>query len=293
MRRTNLIVAAVACAMGAAAFAEDGMTLKMPAAPATPAASTAPAGGGDEALVKAAQNPVANLISIPFQNNFYFNAGAKEDTTIYVLNVQPVIPLELNDDWNLITRTIVPIINQPSLAPGMSSETGIGDIQETLFFSPSKPAGGIIWGAGPAIVFDTASDELLGSGKYSAGPSVVVLRMDGDWVYGMLAQQVWSFAGDSDRRSVSQALFQPFVNYNLPDKWYLTSVPIITANWMADESQNVWTVPVGGGFGKLVRLGKLPVNFQLQAFYNVQRPDYAPEWSLRFQAQILLPKSLF
>ncbi len=282
---SKAMVMMVALGVAAAGYAEDGMTLK-------PGASTSPAGTSDEALLKDAQNPVANLISIPYQSNWYFNAGTDEHTTIYVGNLQPVVPFGLSDDWNLITRTIIPIVNQPSLAPGMNSAAGIGDIQETVFFSPVKPSNGFIWGAGPVLLMDTATDDVLGTGKWSAGPSAVVLRMDGDWVYGMLAQQVWSFAGDSDRRSVNQALFQPFVNYNLPDKWYVCSVPIITANWMADESQNVWTVPVGGGFGKLVKFGRLPVNLQVQAFYNVQRPDYAPEWSLRFQAQLLLPASL-
>jgi len=240
-------------------------------------------------LAKKAQNPVADLISVPLQNNFNFGVGPK-NVTQYVLNVQPVIPFELTSEWNLITRTILPIINQPSPADGVSSNFGLGDINPTLFLSPAKP-GALIWGVGPTFTFPTATDTALGRGKWSMGPAAVALTMQGPWVLGALVNQQWSFAGDSDRRSVSQMLIQPFVNYNLPDGWYLTTSPIFTANWMADSGER-WTVPLGGGFGKLWRVGNvgLPVNTQLQAFYNVEKPQGAAEWTLRFQVQVLLPK---
>jgi len=242
-----------------------------------------------EELQKAAQNPVADMISIPLQNNFNFNVGPKNEMQ-YVGNIQPVIPIKLTEEWNLITRTILPIINQPSPAPGVSSNFGLGDLNPTFFLSPGKP-GALIWGVGPTFTLPTATDTALGSGKWSMGPAAVVLTMQGPWVLGVLANQQWSVAGDSDRRSVSQLLIQPFVNYNLPDGWYLTSSPIITANWMAD-SGNQWTVPLGGGFGKLWRVGKvgLPVNTQLSAYYNIEKPQGAADWSLRFQVQVLLPK---
>ena len=240
-------------------------------------------------LAKKTQNPVADLISIPFQNNFNFGVGPK-NVTQYVLNVQPVIPFHLTEEWNLITRTILPIINQPSPADGIQSNFGVGDLNPTLFLSPAKP-GALIWGVGPTFTLPTATDTALGSGKWSMGPAAVVLTMQGPWVLGALANQQWSFAGDSDRRSVSQMLIQPFVNYNLPDGWYLTTSPVMTANWMADSGDR-WTVPLGGGFGKLWRVGKvgLPVNTQLQAFYNVEKPQGAADWTLRFQLQFLLPK---
>jgi hypothetical protein len=240
----------------------------------------------ETALAKKTQNPVADLISVPFQNNFNFGAGTN-DATIYVLNVQPVIPLKLTEDWNLITRIITPIINQPSLFPGVESAFGLGDLNPSFFLSPAKP-GALIWGVGPTFTLPTATDSLLGSGKYSMGPAAVVLTIQGPWVFGALVNQQWSFAGWRDQ-DVSQLLIQPFVNDNFEHGWYLTSVPIITANWEA-SSGNQWTVPVGGGGGKLFTLDKLPINTQLQAFDNVERPDFAADWQLRFQLPFLFPK---
>jgi hypothetical protein len=236
-------------------------------------------------LAKKTQNPVADLISVPFQNNFNFGAGAKEET-IYVLNVQPVIPIKLTPQWNLITRTIVPIINQPSLFPGSESAFGLGDINPSLFLSPAKP-GALIWGVGPTFTFPTATDSQLGSQKYSMGPAAVALTIQGPWVFGALVNQQWSYAGWGDD-DVSAMLIQPFINYNIGGGWYLSSAPIITANWEA-TSENTWTVPVGAGVGKLFRLGKLPINMQLQAYSNVEKPDFGPDWQLRFQVQFLLP----
>jgi len=240
-------------------------------------------------LAKKTQNPVADLISVPLQSNFNFGSGTKEET-VYILNVQPVVPIKLTTDWNLITRTIVPIINQPSLFPGpgriSESAFGLGDINPSLFLSPAKP-GAIIWGVGPTFTFPTATDSQLGSEKFSAGPAAVALTIQGPWVFGVLVSQQWSFAGWGDQ-DVSQMVIQPFVNYNIGDGWYLSSVPLITADWEA-SSGNKWTVPVGGGVGKLFRVGKLPINTQLQAFSNVEKPDFGPDWQLRFQIQFLLP----
>jgi hypothetical protein len=176
-----------------------------------------------EELAKKTQNPVADLISVPFQSNFNFGVGPTQGTQ-YVLNIQPVIPIHLNADWNLITRTILPVIYQPELSPGTGPNTGLGDLNPTLFLSPAK-SGGLIWGVGPTFTLPTATDTALGTGKWSAGPAGVVLSMQGPWVLGVLANQQWSFAGDADRRSVSQLLIQPFVNYNLQDGWYLVSAP--------------------------------------------------------------------
>ncbi len=239
-------------------------------------------------LAKETQNPVADLISVPFQNNFNFGAGA-EDEMVWVLNVQPVIPISLNEDWKLITRTIMPIINQPSLLPGVDDAFGLGDINPTVFLSPAKPRK-LIWGVGPTMTLPTASTSLLGSGKWSAGPAAVGLYMDGPWVVGALVNQQWSFAGWGDGH-VNQLLIQPFVNYNLRHGWYVSSAPIVTANFSAGSSDH-WTVPVGGGGGKVWRVGKvgLPVNTQLQAFYNADTPEFGPDWQLRFQVQFLFPR---
>ncbi len=238
-------------------------------------------------LARAAQNPVASMISLPLQNNLNFNVGALNHEQ-NVLNIQPVIPFDLNEDWNLITRTIVPVVYQPSLFPGDDHDFGISDIQFTGFFSPKKPVGGWILGAGPVFQFPTATDERLGPRKWTVGPSAIALRMDGPWVYGALAQNVWSIAGSGDN-DVNAMLIQPFVNYNMADGWYLVSAPIITANWEAD-SDNRWTVPVGGGIGKIFHLGDQPMNFSVQGFYNVETPDFGPDWTLRIQLQFLFPR---
>ena len=189
-----------------------------------------------EALAKAAQNPIAAMISVPFQNNFNFGIGPN-NVTQWNLNVQPVIPISLSEDWNLITRTIIPIINQPSPAPGVRSAFGLGDINPQFYFSPAKP-GELIWGVGPTFTFPTATDSMLGSGKWSAGPAVVALTIQGHWVIGAVANQQWSFAGWGDK-NVSAFLVQPFVNYNLPHGWYLVASPIMTADWEADSARPV------------------------------------------------------
>jgi len=231
---------------------------------------------------------MADLISFPVQNNTNFEYGPLEEIQ-NVTNIQPVIPFRLTDEWLLISRTIVPLIHQPEFYDGQGSEFGLGDINQALFIGPADP-GKFIWGAGPIFLLRTATDARLGTGKWGIGPAVVGLTMPRPWVLGALVQNIWSFAGDGDRPDVNQMLIQYFVNYNLPKGWYLTSSPIITANWKAD-SDNTWTVPLGGGAGRLFRIGKLPVNMQLQGFYNVEKPDIlGPDWTLRFQVQILLPK---
>jgi hypothetical protein len=250
----------------------------------------------DEELRSAAQNPVANMISLPFQNNVYFGIG-EDDDVANVLNIQPVIPISIGD-WNLITRTIIPVIHLPDLtisvpelpsAIAVGDETGLGDVNLTLFMSPAKPMH-TIWGFGPSISMPTATDDVLGSEKWSAGPSAVSLVIDGPWVFGVLVRNLWSFAGDGDRRDVSQFLAQPFLTYNMRDGWYLTSAPIITANWNSGDGDNRWTVPLGGGVGRLMRFGKLPVNLQMQGFYQVERPDGGADWIWRTQIQFLFPR---
>jgi hypothetical protein len=244
-------------------------------------------GQSAEALAKAAQNPVANMISLPLQNNTNFGVGPGNDFQ-NVLNIQPVIPFKLGANWNLITRTIAPLIYQPELVPGAGSTFGLGDINTTLFLSPAKP-GKLIWGLGPVFSFPTATDDVLGTDKWSAGPSAVALTINGPWVIGSLASNLWSYARDSDRADVNQFLFQYFINYNLADGWYLSSAPIITANWEAD-SGNQWTIPFGGGAGKIFKIGKQAMNAQMQAFYNAAKPDNGPDWTLQLQLQFLFPK---
>lgn len=192
------------------------------------------------------------------------------------MNVQPVIPINLYKEWNLITRTILPTIKQPDLRTTSDDTWGVGNTSISAFLSPAKP-GSIIWGAGPALLLPTGTDDVLSSGKWSAGASVVVLTTQGAWVFGILIQNVWSFAGSNDPPVVNQLLVQYFINYNLPGGWYLTSSPNIIANWEA-SSGNKWTVPVGGGFGKVFTIGGLPFNSNLAAFSsNVVRPDHGQD----------------
>jgi len=235
-------------------------------------------------LAKRAQNPVADLISLPFQNNTSYDVGPRERTR-NVLNIQPVVPLGLTERWNLITRTVFPIVSQPAFAPGQDRENGVGDAAFSAFLSPKEAAGGwLIWGAGPALNIPTASDERLGSDQWGAGVSGVALTIQGPFVVGALVQNVWNLEGED----FSRFLLQYFVNYNLPDGWYLSTAPILTADWEADD--DAWTVPVGGGFGKVHRIGRLPVNLQLQAFYNVEKPRSGGDWSTRLQVQLLFPR---
>jgi hypothetical protein len=241
-----------------------------------------------ESLQKATQNPVANLISVPFQDNSNFGIGSANRTQ-NVLNVQPVIPMHLTPEWNLITRVIQPIVWQPYPDQNSGGIYGFGDMNPTLFLTPGKP-GKFIWGIGPTLVIPTASDSALGQGKWSAGPSFVALAQPGHWTLGVLANNVWSFAGDSNRRSVNQMLLQYFVNYNLSKGWYLTSSPIITANWVAPKAKDVWTVPFGAGVGRIMKLGFQPVNISGQIYANAAYPTGTSTWSIRLQIAFLFPK---
>jgi hypothetical protein len=263
-------------------------------------ALVSPALGGDSDtdLAKQTQNPVADLISVPFQHNFNFNTGP-ENRTVWVLNVQPVIPIPLTERWMLVTRTILPIINQPSLGPGIDHAFGLGDINPQLFFAPAGSEK-FIWGVGPTFTFPTATSRELGAGKWSAGPTAVALLMEGPWVVGMLANNQWSFAGWGDD-DVNALLMQPFVNYNFGKGWYAVTAPILTADWTAAKGDQ-WTVPLGLGGGRTFRLGalpggealgnlaKLPINTSLQAYYNALTPSFGPDWQLRFQVQLLFPR---
>src|SRR4051812_10366308 len=239
-------------------------------------------------LAKAAQNPIAAMISVPLQSNFNFHVGP-HDQLQYVLNIQPVVPITLNEEWNLITRWITPVISQPPLTVTGDREFGLGDINPSFFFSPKQPTHGIIWGIGPTVVFPTGTDKTLTAGKYSLGPTFVALTIEGPWVLGVLVNNVWSVAGKNNRDSVNTMTLQPFVNYNFAGGWYLTSSPIITANWETGHGDR-WTVPVGGGFGRVLKIGEQPVNMQLAAYYNVARPTGAADWQLRAQIQLLFPK---
>lgn len=240
----------------------------------------------DKELAKKTQNPVSDLISLPFQNNFNIGLGPDDDVQ-WVLNIQPVWPFQ-RGRVNYINRTIAPVIYQPEIAPGTGSEFGFGDINHTTWLSPAKQSK-FIWGLGPVILLPTATDDVLGSDQWGLGPSFVGLTMPGNWVVGGLVNNVWSVAGDDDEPEVNFLTFQYFANYNFDRGWYLTFAPIITADWEAPSDQR-WIVPVGGGFGKISRIGKMPINHSYQLYYNVEHPDIGPDWQFRFQLQLLFPK---
>lgn len=239
-----------------------------------------------EALSKEAANPLADLISLPFQNNTDFGLG-DFDRTRNVLNIQPVVPLA---GGKIITRTILPVVWLPDIgAESGTLSTGLADTLFTAFYSVS--AGSATLGLGPALEIPTGG-QVRGSKKWSLGPSAVALAQPGDWTLGVLVNNVWSFAGSSDRADVNKGFLQYFIVRQLGRGWYVNSAPAITVNWKAEPGQR-WTVPFGAGFGKVAFLGKLPVNAQAGAYVNVVKPDVGPDWQLRVQFQILLPTSLF
>jgi hypothetical protein len=237
-----------------------------------------------EELARAVQNPLASMISLPFQLNTNFDAGPLEKTQ-HILNIQPVVPFELNEDWNFVTRTIIPVISQPAFTPNQDRKEGLGDSSVSGWFTP-RETGDWIWGVGPSVLVPTSTDDRLGAGEWAAGGSVIVLTMRGPWVAGSLFNNVWDVTGDDD---INFLTWQYFTNYNFDDGWYLGTHPIITANWEAD-SDNTWTIPVGGGIGRVFRIGNQPVNSIAHAYYNVEKPDHGADWQLRLQIQFLFPQ---
>lgn len=256
------------------------------AAPIPEIAQVADGNAADQTdLARASQNPIASLISVPFQNNTNFGVG-DFDRTSNILNIQPVIPTPLSDGLILVNRTIIPIAYQPELASSLDSAFGLGDINYSGFFVP-QTTGNFTWGIGPSIVLPTATDTVLGTGKWSMGPTVVGLVTEGPIVAGALVSQIWSFAGDRDREDISLLTVQPFFNYNFEGGWYATTSPVITANWLSNSEQ--WTVPIGGGAGRIFNIGRQPVNASLQAYWNAIKPEGAADWTLRAQLTLLFP----
>ena len=249
-----------------------------------------------EEIAKATQNPLTAMYTLPIQSNTYFYDTASAKGVKNITNLQPVVPVDIDDEWVMVTRTILPVIYKEDTAPSPSngSKFGLGDTTFTAFFTQKKAKKGAwLWGAGPVVYLPTATDDTLGTKKWGAGPAVVALDINGKWVYGSLVMHIWSFAGSGQSegyQKVNLTTIQPFVNYNMPGGWFLSSVPIITANWEA-TSGNEWTVPLGGGVGKALKFGKIPGTMQLHAYYNVEKPDnYGEEWQLRFQINLLFPR---
>jgi hypothetical protein len=244
----------------------------------------------DEELQKKLANPVADLISVPFQYTGNLNVGPL-DKTQHLLNIQPVYPMKLNAEWSLIHRAIVPLMSMPAFTPGQERENGMGDVVYEGFFAPATKPGELIWGVGPIIQLKTATDDRLGSGKHAAGPAFVALDQSGQWSLGALVTQLWSFAGDDNRSDVSQFQLQPLASYRLSGRNTIGYLGTITANWKEDRSSQRWTVPLGLSYSILTKpAGMSPVNLIFGGGYNVIRPDEAANWFVRFQVNFVFPK---
>lgn len=238
-----------------------------------------------EELAKQLSNPIASLISVPFQLNFDEGYGANGNGRRALMNIQPVIPFSIGEDWNVISRTIVPLIDQEEFAPG-TSQSGVGDIVQSLFFSPKAPtANGLIWGVGPVFLLPTASDSALGQDQFAIGPTGVALKQMGPWTIGALANHLWDVGGDN--ADINATFLQPFVSYTTPNAWTFTANTESTYDWNAEE----WSVPLNFTVTKLVTINKQPISIGGGLRYWADSPDGGPDdIGLRFIVTLLFPK---
>lgn len=239
----------------------------------------------DELAAKLA-NPIASMISVPFQSNFDFGAGPAGEGFQYKLNFQPVIPFSVNDEWNLITRTILPYISQENVI-GTTSQAGISDLSVSMWLSPKAPtATGWIWGVGPSLVFPTGQDPFLTADKYSAGPTFIALKQDGKFTYGALVSQAWSYAGNDARASFNEMFFQPFLSYIPGGGWTYSVNAESSYDFVADQ----WTIPFNAAISKMIMINDMPTQWQLGGRYYAESPTNGPEWGLRFGITLLFPE---
>jgi len=241
-------------------------------------------------LAKQSQNPVANLISLPLQYNYY-TAGGLGDNSEMILNVQPVLPLPVGERWLVISRTIVPFVSIPLSVPfpltGDIRTGGIADVQEEAFFTKKEPEK-FTWGVGPIFSFPTATNRLARTGQWGMGPTAVGLVTPGPWVIGLLANNVWRIGGDAHGHVLNNFTLQPFINFNLPFAWAISTSPLMTADWSAPEGER-WTVPIGAGVSKIAHIGDQPMSFEMQYYHNVNHPSTSGAESLRLEATMLWP----
>jgi hypothetical protein len=239
-----------------------------------------------EELAKKLSNPIADLISVPFQSNFDFGGGADDDGFRYTLNIQPVIPISLTSDWNVISRTILPVIYQDEISGPGNDEFGLGDTTQSLFFSPVTGPGELIWGVGPVFLLPTATDDALGREKWGAGPTGVALVQRGRWTIGMLANHIWSLAGDDDRTDVNATFLQPFVAHTWSRGFTLTLNTESTYDWEAEQ----WTVPLNLIGTQVLRVGSQPISLQLGGRYYAEKPSGGPDWGIRAAVTLMFPR---
>ncbi len=290
------MVAAICAAMTMTAKAQDASAGSTPSTGSGQAGSPQAGGAGagtDQAaeLAKKLANPVAALISVPFQYNYDGDFGADDEGSKSVLNIQPVTPFSLTDDWNLIVRTIVPLIDQKDIPVTGMDESGLGDVVQSFFFSPKAPVGGWILAIGPVGLYPTASDEVLGGEKWGVGPTVLALQQKGPWTYGLLANHIESVAGEDERADISLSFVQPFLSYITKTKTTFGVNTESTYNWESEDSDQAMSVPVNVMVSQLLKVGPQIMQVTLGARYWADSPDNGPEgWGARAGVTFLFPK---
>lgn len=275
--------------LGLAIIGQPGMLHAASPQGPPPNEISAPSGSDDStsAVAEQLQNPVAALISVPLQNNYDIGLGPNHGGEKYTLNIQPVIPIALNKDWLMISRTILPVIYQQNLNGSPGGRYGFGDTTQSLFFSPTAPQpGGIIWGAGPAFLIPTGTAGVFGSEQVGAGPTLVVLRQDHGWTYGVLTNHIWGFAGNDARPDVDATFIQPFLSYTTKSAFTANIDMESTYDWNAEQ----WTIPINLQFSQVVKLGSQLMSIGIGGRSYVQRPAGGPDWGVRLTVTFLFPK---